>query len=200
MTAETNGTDAARLVHDWTGWNGNSKVEFIMEKSPPDTIRSPWLQEVFGRCHFIGIVRNGHAVAEGIRRRNGYPIERCARHWNEANRIMLEDSRSLEHFMLLRYEQLVANPAAAAERVAAWLGVDPAVFADVADQEFVTHHVDATPGKIEDYNARNIARLSEEDVLLIGREAGEMLDRFGYSAGAADDDSVPLAVAGTKPV
>lgn len=172
--------DRARLVYDWTRWKKKPSAGFIVEKSPPDTLRSVWLQDVFGECYFVGIVRSGYAVSEGIRRRNGYSIDRCARHWNLANKIMLEDAAWLEHFMLLKYEELVEEPLRAVRSLARWLGIEFEPFGEVTEKDFVTHHTDSTPSRITDFNAKCIARLSEEDKQVITREASDMLERLGY--------------------
>lgn len=180
LTDRSANLDCARLVYDWTGWRRKPGATFIMEKSPPDTIRSLWLQQVFGDCHFIGILRNGYAVSAGIRRRNGYAIERCARHWARANEIMLRDAESLRNFRPIKYEEMVADPKGTLEGVAKWLDIDAESFEDITGQSFVTHHRDSTPGRIADFNARALAGLSATDRKGIEREAGEMLQRLGY--------------------
>lgn len=73
-------------------------------------VRSRWLQEVFGHFYFIGLVRNGYAVCEGIRRRSGHYLEQGARHWNLSNKIMVQDSQFLNCFKLLTYEELTRDP------------------------------------------------------------------------------------------
>ena len=70
------------------------------------------------------MVRNGYAVAEGIRIKEGYPIERCARHWAIANRVMLDDAEYVRNFKLLRYEEFTQGPSALVRELARWIGLD----------------------------------------------------------------------------
>lgn len=179
LTEGDNRYDKARLVYDWIKYKQPS-TEFILEKSPPDTLRSRWLQEVFGNCYFIGIVRNGYAICEGIRRRNGHSLERCARHWNLANKIMVEDSQFLNHFKLLTYEEFTYNPIGVLDSLAEFLGIDKTPFHSIAGRKFVVRNIDGTPSPIKDFNSSSLSRLSAEDEATITLHAREMLERFGY--------------------
>ncbi len=179
LTENDNRYNKARLVYDWIKYK-RGETEFILEKSPPDMLRSRWLQEVFGNCYFIGLVRNGYAVCEGMRRRNGHSLERCARHWNLSNKIMLEDSRFLNRFKLLTYEEFTRDPIAVSSSLADFLGIDKTPFLSIRDRKFVVHNVDGTPSQIKDFNAGSLSRLSDEDKAIITLHAREMLERFGY--------------------
>jgi len=180
LTEGDNRCDRARLVYDWIDYKKEVSTEFILVKSPPDTIRSRWLQEVFGHCYFIGLVRNGYVVCEGIRRRNRYSMERCARHWNLANKVMLEDSQFLDHFKLLTYEELTHDPIAALGSLADFLGLEQSEFRSIAERKFVVHNIDGMRSQIRNFNARSLSRLSPEDNMTITLHAREMLERFGY--------------------
>jgi hypothetical protein len=180
LTESDNGYNKARLVYDWINYKKSDSTEFILEKSPPDTLRSRWLQGVFDHCYFIGLVRNGYAVCEGMRRRNGHSLERCARHWNLVNKIMIEDSRFLNRFKLLRYEELTRDPAAAFDSLSDFLGIDKTPFRSIAEKKFVVHNIDGRQSQIRDFNASSLSRLSPEDREVITLHAREMLDYFGY--------------------
>jgi hypothetical protein len=79
----------ARLVHDWMINLPQPLQQVIVEKTPANTSRARWLQEVFPDSRFIGLVRNGYAVTEGINRKAGQPYARGARHWNAVNKLLL---------------------------------------------------------------------------------------------------------------
>lgn len=180
LTEDDNRYNKARLVYDWISYKKQPSTKFILEKSPPNTLRSRWLQEVFGHCYFIGLVRNGYAVCEGIRRRDGHSLARCARHWNLSNKIMLEDSQFLNHFKLLTYEEFTRNPVAVLSSLVEFLDIDKTPFLSIGDRKFVVHNVDGTPSQIKDFNAGSLSRLSDEDKATITLHAREMLERFGY--------------------
>ena len=78
------GPDPVRLEKEWAMRLDCTK-RVLLEKSPPNTARTRWLQANFSNAHFIGITRNPYAVAEGISRKaephhliDGWPIEMSA--------------------------------------------------------------------------------------------------------------------------
>jgi hypothetical protein len=180
LTEASHHIDAARVCHDWLQHAEPPWRRFLVEKSPADSIRALWLQAVFPDSWFIAIVRSGYAVAEGVRRREGYPLERCARHWSVANRLMLEDAERLRRFLLIRYEDLIVAPAGVARAMGDFLGVDPGPMESFGDSQLTVHNMDGSPSTLRDYNARSLERLSEAEIATINQHAGEMLERLGY--------------------
>jgi hypothetical protein len=185
LTENDEGPDADRLVFDWVSQAERPLLRFIAEKSPPDTLRSRWLQQVFPEAWFIAIVRSGFAVAEGIRRRQGYDLERCARHWSLANRLMLEDAGRLRRFLLVRYEDLLGDFATVTASIAAFLQIDRTPLLEFPRRELMVHNMDNAAARLSDYNHRSLANLSTADVDAIERGAGPMLERLGYRRPAA---------------
>lgn len=180
LTEADHHPDALRLIYDWVSAVRESNRLFVLEKAPPDMVCARWLQSVFPHSYFIGLVRNGYAVAEGMRRREGYSLDRCARHWNTANKIMMEDAAYLQRFMLVRYEELTNDPLDTIRRVCQFLDLDDTPLQAVVDKEWNVHNMDNTPAKIQDFNLRSLERLSPNDIEIINRYAGEMLARLGY--------------------
>lgn len=180
LTEADTRVDAARLAFDWLRQAETPVKRIIVEKSPPDAIRARWLQHAFPDSYFIGIVRSGYAVVEGIRRRQGYPVERCARHWELANRLMLEDSTQLRRFLLVRYEDLFDRLPVMAKAIGQFLGIDAAPLEGVRELELSVHNMDDATTRLTDYNRRSLANLSAADLAAIDAVAGPMLDRLGY--------------------
>jgi hypothetical protein len=58
-----------RLLFDWLEALGTPLSPRILEKTTANAVRMRWLHQAFPRSAFIGVVRNGYAVAEGIRRK-----------------------------------------------------------------------------------------------------------------------------------
>jgi len=173
--------DALRLVYDWVAAVRPLSRPYVLEKAPPDMICSRWFQEVFPNARFIGLVRNGYAVAEGMNRREGYSLDRCARHWNTANKIMLDDVAHLQRFQLVHYEDITRDPGTVMRQICQFLGIDSRPLQAVIAQEWKVHNMDNAAAKIQDFNGRSLARLSPRDIETINRHAGEMLARFGYA-------------------
>jgi hypothetical protein len=134
----------------------------LLEKSPANAIRTRFLQAVFPDASFVMIVRNGLAVSEGIVRKRLFDPDRphmesqltslaeAAQQWRSANRLMLADRPFLRRSILIRYEDLVASPKKALDRVLRYCNLDPT---RVASPVFET-----------ELNAQQIRRLSSEDI------------------------------------
>lgn len=188
LTATDSLACVPRLVHDWMRELQAPVREIVLEKTPANTVRMTWLQEAFPRSYFIGLVRNGYVVAEGIRRKGGKPVERGARHWGTVNRIMLDNARHVDHFLEVRYEDLVNDFAATVRRIAAFLQIEPGAMLAARDGVYdATTVLGSGEYGICDFNGPSLQRLTDEDIRAIRREAGEMLEYFGYGAGDALD-------------
>ncbi len=175
------GPDVARLKREWLMRLDRSRRVFL-EKSPPNAARTRWLQQHFENAHFIAIVRNGYAVAEGIRRKaepfhlkDGWPIELCARQWNRSYEVLLEDAPYLRKLLWVHYEDLAATPELELARMLEFLQLPPAPLAQGASWEV---HEKNEP--IRDMNEESLRGLSLADRMTVTREAGPMLRHFGY--------------------
>jgi hypothetical protein len=178
------GPDVKRLKKEWLMRLDRSRPVFL-EKSPPNAARTRWLQRHFENAHFIGVVRNGYAVAEGIRRkaeprhlREGWPLDLCARQWNRSNELLLEDSAHLRNLVWVRYEDLTADPARELGRIFEFLDIDRGTSERFDPGRAWSVHERHEP--IRDLNAENIQRLAQEELQVVTREARPMLLHFGY--------------------
>lgn len=88
-----------------------------IEKSPPNLIRSRFLQAAFDDARFVFIVRHPLAVARATRKWSHADDERLFRHWLQAHRIMAEDAPLIKKSCCVRYEDLVADLNGTLERV-----------------------------------------------------------------------------------
>lgn len=182
LTEADEGPDATRLKKEW-GIRLDLSKPILLEKSPPNAARTRWLQRHFRNAHFLAFVRNGYAVAEGIRRkaapkhrRGGWPLELCARQWARCNEVLLEDAEHLERVLWVKYEDLADRPEAEIERILDFLGIEQPDGIDLKTAWSV--HERKEP--IRNMNQESFDRLSQEDIAAITREAGSMLERFGY--------------------
>lgn len=181
---DAGGPDPLRLKKEWLMRLDRSRPVFL-EKSPPNAARTRWLQRHFENAHFIGIVRNGYAVAEGIRRkaepfhlRDGWPIDLCARQWNRSNEVLLEDSAHLDRLLWVRYEDLATDPAGELSRILGFLDLQDQGGAGIDLGRSWSVHEKEEP--IRDMNRESIARLTPEEIAAVTREAEPMLRHFGY--------------------
>ena len=168
---EADGTDiVSRLVYDWLFEASPKNRALFIEKTTANAVRMRWLQKAFPNSYFIGVIRNGFAVAEGIRRKGKKDIARAARHWNRVNELMLRDSRLIRHFLQLRYEDVVAAPQDTVSKVAEFLGYSPGFHASPVACEHLV-----------DMNEDSLIQLTMPDREAILTEAGPLLREFGYA-------------------
>lgn len=184
LTERDEGPDPVRLRHEWLMRLDRRKSVFI-EKSPPNTPRTRWLQKHFDNASFIVLVRNGYAVAEGIRRKaqprhqeGGWPIGLCARQWARSYEILLEDVEHLDRVHWLRYEDFVEAPPYEIAEVLAFLGLEDNEYRGIDPDGSWRVHEREEP--IRNMNKDSIDRLTPSDIKEINRKASPMLKTLGY--------------------
>jgi len=188
--------------------HGEGDLRFA-EKTPSNAHILPFLADSFPDAQFIHIHRDGRDSALSLSKKpwlgepakpvkyepGGYPEGPFARHWVEAERteefeqtshfhrciwswrrnlLSVQRWRNLlsdDRFMELRYETLADNAQNEARRLAAFLALDRRD-ADALETALSTF----TPASI----GRWRAELSEQQVAIAHREAGDMLRHYGY--------------------
>ncbi len=174
-----NEPDAEKLKRQWCGMMSDPRLPVFIEKSIPNAARIEWLNRHFDNAYFIALVRNGYAVSEGINRKAGQSVEIAAKQWQQSNRIMLDQLDKVKNKLILKYEDITAQPAEQMQGIMDFLELDGSQL--LADRKWTVHGVTSN---IRNMNARSLSRLSEEDKEYIYREAHELLDYFDYSAEA----------------
>ncbi len=182
---------AQRVKRQWSVLFPSGRP-YLLEKSVANAVRTDFLQTYFSPAYFIYLVRNGYAVAEGIRRKanpakyenpnhpSSYPIALCAEQWCATDRILMADSQHLERFLCLKYEELAAAPDSRLRTVTDFLGLDP-----LGDEHLHRPwQVHGLQSEIRDMNEGALERLSDEDIAQIREVAAEELDKYDYPAPA----------------
>jgi len=182
LTENDQGPDPDRIKKEW-GMRLDTSKPVLLEKSPPNTPRTLWLQKHFENSYFIAIVRNGYAVAEGIARKGdpkhiatGWPVEDGALQWRRSNEVLLEDQAKLKHLLWLRYEDLTENTSEILRKITDFLGIQP--FSDMNEQKSWQIHERNEP--VKNLNQQSIGKLTNEQIASINQVCGSMLEQFGY--------------------
>lgn len=182
LSAEQNGPDVKRLKHEWSIRFDHNKPIFL-EHTPANCARMPWLQKNFENSYFIAIVRNGFAVSEGIVRKakpihrlNGWTLEMAANQWLRSNEIILEDSKFLKNFYLLKYEDFTENPLNELLKIYTYLDIRIPKNLKLS-QSWKIHEIDEP---IANLNYRNLSKLSKNDFEKIKDVAYNMLAYYNY--------------------
>jgi hypothetical protein len=168
--------DLPKLKKQWAARFNKVKSAILLEKSPPNTVRLRWLQANFKNAFFIGIHRNGYAVAEGIKRKVGHPVELGAKQWANANQILLSDFDHLHHKLLISYERLTEQPEETIRDICSFLEI-PLLDSEKIKSVFKIH---GQINVIKNMNDISIKNLSEKELRIIENEAGPMLERMNY--------------------
>lgn len=115
---------AERLWAAWSPhWDTSRRV--LVEKSPPNLIRARFLQALFPAAAFVMVVRHPVAVTEATRKwARRRPVSTLVRHWATAHRLLLADLDHLRRAIVVRYEDLVADPSACTARLFGFVGLD----------------------------------------------------------------------------
>jgi hypothetical protein len=124
-----NRSNAARLVSAWApywhlssrdalGWAPEGSL-VVLEKSPPNLLRTRLLQALFPNARFIVLMRHPVVVTlSTISWRPGLAPGTLLRHWLSAHRRYRRDTPKLKHVSELRYEDLLTDPGTALGTVA----------------------------------------------------------------------------------
>lgn len=153
----------------------------LLEKSPPNLIRTREIVAHFQPVKFIIMVRDPYAQVEGLMRRNGWKERFSAHFAMRWLRAQLDNARVLENALVLTYESLVANPVQACEKLAAFI---PALRDLDPTASFEVHSIDGTVNRpITELNSKKIAALSPESLATMNtvfEQHADTLAAWGY--------------------
>lgn len=126
----------ARLLREWGAYYDLDKP-VLLEKSPPNLVRARYFQSLFPNASFLFIVRHPVAVALATRKWTDASLLELLLHWHAAYSIMQMDLPHLRRYAVMRYEDLVAAPQAACDRICALTGIE-----SFTPQQAVVNHND----------------------------------------------------------
>ncbi|MFW5886845.1 MAG: sulfotransferase family protein, partial [Bacteroidota bacterium] len=104
--------NANKIYNQWLANAADIKNEtFFVEKSPPNIIRTKFLNKLFPYSKFLILLRNPIAVAYATQKWAKTPILSLIEHTLLAYKILFDDLNTLSspHY-ILRYENFVSNP------------------------------------------------------------------------------------------
>lgn len=116
-TAET----ADALFAQWSGYWDTSR-RYLAEKSPPNIVRTRFLQKLFPNSKFIVILRHPLAVAYATKKwRKRMPVKSLIEHTLLAYETFQRDMSALRSAYVLKYEDLVADPQRSVDNIFRYL-------------------------------------------------------------------------------
>lgn len=168
--------NVSKIKRQWAYMYNDRRRKVLLEKSPVNAGRTRWFQKHFANSHFIVLIRDGYAVAEGIRRKAGHPIEKSILQWVNSNEILLKDLPFLENKIIIKYEDMTENPIRVFKFITDFLHISN-VPLDTLSKEFRIHE---RKDKVENFNAHSYKNLNEADIQTINKIGGSTLIKLGY--------------------
>ncbi len=98
----------------------------LLEKSPPNLLKTRFLQALFPGAAFVVVLRHPIPVTLATAKwRRTRRYHRLLEHWLRCHELFAADRERLERVHVLRYEALVREPEAVLRGIFAFLGVEP---------------------------------------------------------------------------
>ena len=99
----------AKIIFEQWRRHFDLSCDYLIEKSPPNIVRTRFLQQQFPNSQFIVILRHPLALAYATQKWSRTSIESLLDHSLSAYEIVLDDMKALRSVFVLRYEELVEN-------------------------------------------------------------------------------------------
>jgi Sulfotransferase family len=117
--------NARAIYEEWSAyWDLSRPV--LLEKSPPNLLKTRFLQALFPGSAFVVIVRHPIPVSIPTARWRGTRrYGRLIEHWLSCHALFEFDRERLERVHVLSYEQLVADPSGVLRGIFEFLELDP---------------------------------------------------------------------------
>ncbi|MEA2352240.1 MAG: hypothetical protein QOJ14_654 [Thermoleophilaceae bacterium] len=158
-------------------------ARYLLERTPHHADQLTLIAEVYPGARAVHLVRDGRAVARSLLAMDWGPdtMEGAAAEWRTSV-MAARAARELlgQRYLELRYERALADPGAAADELFGWLGLEltDAIREQVMREATSEYNVDpSTPGVRAD---KWRDQLTEEQVRVFERVAGDQLDSLGY--------------------
>ena len=98
-----------KLFDEWSQ-NWDLSKQFLVEKSPPNIIRTRFLQAMYPNASFVTILRNPIAVSFATQKWSKTSLDSLFKHWLVCNQQYKDDSRMLQKSLLFKYEDFTSKP------------------------------------------------------------------------------------------
>ena len=118
--------ESARTIFDEWSRHWDLSRPVLLEKSPPNLLKTRFLQALFPGAAFVVIVRHPIPVSIPTARWRGTRrYDRMFEHWLRCHALFAADREQLDRVHVLTYEQLVRDPAGSLDGIFEFLELDP---------------------------------------------------------------------------
>jgi hypothetical protein len=164
----------------------------LVERTPLHALHSELIAEIYPDASFVQIIRDGRDVARSLVGQEWGPssVESAAREWREAVAAGRRIS-GREHYVELRYEDLLESPRPTLERLYGELRLDAGETAMAAGEAALAARENVGPGGGGVGTGKWRASWDDADLEAFERAAGETLRELGYPALPLEGDAGP---------
>ena len=111
-----------KLFEEWSKhWDLTKPC--LLEKSPPNLVRTRFLQAMFPGSHFVVISRHPIAVSLATWKWARCSLESLMEHWLHCHRLFEEDRPHLRHARMIKYEDLIRATEQELKQIYRFLGL-----------------------------------------------------------------------------
>lgn len=163
-----------KLLHEWSRyWDTTKPV--LLEKSPPNLVRTRFLQSLFPGAYFIIVLRHPVAVTLAtLKWGKGRTTHSLIKHWLVCHELFREDCGHLKRVFVLKYEDLVKQPVHYLGRIFHFLGINNYSIPQAMRSNVNEHYFDL-------WRRRQNGCLSGCYINYLARVYEERVNQFGYS-------------------
>lgn len=111
-----------RLLEQWSQHWDTTKP-YLLEKSPPNLVRTRFLQAVFPNSYLVVVIRHPIAAAFSTRKWSKIPLKELIKHWVICHECFEQDRSLVRRLHLMRYEDFVADADIAISGIYDFLGL-----------------------------------------------------------------------------
>lgn len=163
---------AKKIWKQWEKYYDTGCTHYI-EKSPPNLIRTRFLQKIFPHSKFVVILRHPFAVGYATQKGSKTSIKSLIEHTLKGYEILMNDMGYLNNVHILRYEDFVASPQSEINNIYDFLNlktlpVQHTVKTNVNDKYFSMWE-------------RNRNNLFKRCLFSVDEDLEKRANRFGYS-------------------
>lgn len=116
-------TNAKLILEQWENYYDKS-CPYYVEKSPPNIVRTRFLQKLYPDSKFVVIFRHPLAVSYATQKWSKTSIKSLIEHTLRGYEILLSDIAHLSNVYILRYEDFVLSPQSEIDKVFNFLSLE----------------------------------------------------------------------------
>ena len=161
------------LFEEWSKY-WDIENEFLLEKSPPNIIKSLFLQKMFPESYFIMIYRHPVATSLATKKWSKTSHKSLIEHWLTCHKQWSNDKQKLKKCLEFKYEELVENTPEILKKLSKFLNTPISNNLEVVKKDINQKYFDMwSKNRKNIFYGRNIKKAE--------REFESEINSFGYS-------------------